>query len=91
MDLIVLEAFVSVVDHGSIVAAAARLHLTQSAVTRIIQNLEDTLGIPFVNRQTRPVKPTRAGYSQGKARIYKKQCHKFKNQHSNWAWAKKCA
>jgi DNA-binding transcriptional LysR family regulator len=30
MNLIDLEAFVSVVDHGSIVAAAAALHLTQS-------------------------------------------------------------
>ena len=34
MNLIDLEAFVSVVDRGSIVAAAAHLHLTQSAVTR---------------------------------------------------------
>jgi len=61
MNLIDLEAFVSVVDHGSIVAAAAKLHLTQSAVTRRIQNLEDALGSPLLNRQTRPVQPTRAG------------------------------
>ena len=45
MNLIDLEAFVSVVDHGSVVAAAAGLHLTQSAVTRRIQNLEDVLGM----------------------------------------------
>jgi DNA-binding transcriptional LysR family regulator len=43
MNLIDLEAFVSVVSRGSIVAAAAHLHLTQSAVTRRIQNLEDVL------------------------------------------------
>jgi DNA-binding transcriptional LysR family regulator len=61
MNLIDLEAFVSVVDHGSIVAAAARLHLTQSAVTRRIQNLEDALGSPLLDRQTRPLQPTRAG------------------------------
>jgi DNA-binding transcriptional LysR family regulator len=61
MNLIDLGAFVSVVDHGSIVAAAARLHLTQSAVTRRIQSLEDALGTPLLNRQTRPVQPTRAG------------------------------
>jgi DNA-binding transcriptional LysR family regulator len=61
MNLIDLEAFVSVVDRGSIVAAAAHLHLTQSAVTRRVQNLEDVLGSPLLDRQTRPVQPTRAG------------------------------
>jgi DNA-binding transcriptional LysR family regulator len=61
MNLIDLEAFVSVVDRGSIVAAAAGLHLTQSAVTRRIQNLEDALGTPLLDRQTRPLQPTRAG------------------------------
>jgi DNA-binding transcriptional LysR family regulator len=61
MNLIDLEAFVSVVDHGSVVAAAAGLHLTQSAVTRRIQNLEDVLGMPLLDRKTRPLQPTRAG------------------------------
>jgi DNA-binding transcriptional LysR family regulator len=61
MNLIDLEAFVSVVDRGSIVAAAAQLHLTQSAVTRRIQNLEDVLGLPLLDRQTRPLQPTRVG------------------------------
>jgi DNA-binding transcriptional LysR family regulator len=61
MNLIDLEAFVSVVDRGSIVAAAADLHLTQSAVTRRIQNLEDALGSPLLDRQTRPLQLTRAG------------------------------
>jgi DNA-binding transcriptional LysR family regulator len=61
MNLIDLEAFVSVVDRGSIVAAAADLHLTQSAVTRRIQNLEELLGSPLLDRQTRPLQPTRAG------------------------------
>jgi DNA-binding transcriptional LysR family regulator len=61
MNLIDLEAFVSVVDRGSVVAAAAYLHLTQSAVTRRIQNLEDVLGSPLLDRQTRPLQPTRAG------------------------------
>src|SRR5580704_12060724 len=60
MNLIDLEAFVSVVDNGSVVAAAAGLHLTQSAVTRRIQNLEDALGSPLLDRKTRPLQPTRA-------------------------------
>src|SRR5260370_1978540 len=61
MNLIDLEAFVSVVDHGSIVAAAAALHLTQSAVTRRVQSLEDMLGASLLDRQTRPLQPTLAG------------------------------
>ncbi len=42
-------------------AAAAALHLTQSAVTRRIQNLEDAPGMPLLDRQTRPMQLTRAG------------------------------
>jgi DNA-binding transcriptional LysR family regulator len=61
MNLIDLEAFVSVVDHGSIVRAATALHLTQSAVTRRVQNLEDALGVPLLDRLSRPLKPTSAG------------------------------
>lgn len=61
MNLIDLEAFVAVVDHGSVVAASAILHLTQSAVTRRIQNLEDSLGVQLLDRQNRPLQPTRAG------------------------------
>jgi DNA-binding transcriptional LysR family regulator len=56
-----LEALVSVLDHGSIVGASAALHLTQSAVSRRIQNLEDVLGVPLLDRQMRPLQPTRAG------------------------------
>lgn len=61
MNLADLEAFVCVLDHGSIVGASAALHLTQSAVTRRIQTLEDALGVPLLDRQTRPLQPTRAG------------------------------
>ena len=61
MNLTDLEAFVSVLDQGSIVAASAALHLTQSAVPRRVQNLEDVLGVPLLDRQTRPLQPTRAG------------------------------
>jgi len=56
-----VEAFLAVVDTGSIVGAAARLHLTQPGVTRRVQNLELTLGIPLLDRQSKPLKPTAAG------------------------------
>jgi DNA-binding transcriptional LysR family regulator len=52
-----------VVDGGSIVAASAKLHLTQSAVTRRVQNLEGSLGVSLFDRQTRPLQLTTAGRS----------------------------
>ncbi|MGF6232069.1 DNA-binding transcriptional LysR family regulator [Inquilinus ginsengisoli] len=64
-----LEAFVAVVETGSIVAASARLHLTQPGVTRRVQNLEERLGAALLDRQSKPLKPTAAGrqaYEQGR-------------------------
>jgi DNA-binding transcriptional LysR family regulator len=56
-----LEAFVAVVETGSIVSASARLNLTQPGVTRRIQNLEERLGVALLDRQSKPLKPTSAG------------------------------
>lgn len=56
-----LEAFVAVVETGSIVAASARLNLTQPGVTRRVQNLEDRLGVALLDRQSKPLKPTTSG------------------------------
>lgn len=56
-----LEAFVAVVETGSIVAASARINLTQPGITRRIQSLEDSLGIALLDRQSKPLKPTAAG------------------------------
>lgn len=56
-----LEAFVAVVETGSIVAASTRLNVTQSAVTRRIQSLEDCLGSRLLNRNSKPLKPTSTG------------------------------
>jgi DNA-binding transcriptional LysR family regulator len=57
-----LVAFVTVVETGSIVAASARLNLTQPGVTRRIQNLEEMLGMQLLDRVSKPLKPTAAGY-----------------------------
>lgn len=56
-----IEAFLAVVDTGSIVGAASRLHLTQPGVTRRVQNLEQSLGVDLLDRQSKPLKPTAAG------------------------------
>jgi DNA-binding transcriptional LysR family regulator len=56
-----LEAFVAVVETGSIIGASARLNLTQPGVTRRVQNLEERLGAALLDRQSKPLKPTSAG------------------------------
>ncbi|ANN77498.1 LysR family transcriptional regulator [Bordetella flabilis] len=56
-----LEAFVAVVETGSIVSASARLHLTQPGVTRRIQSLEEKLDAVLLDRLSKPLKPTAAG------------------------------
>ncbi len=61
MNLSDLEAFAAVVESGSIVGAAGRLYLTQSAVTKRIQNLEGALDVILLDRQSRPMRPTHLG------------------------------
>jgi DNA-binding transcriptional LysR family regulator len=57
-----LEAFVAVVESGSMVRAAEKLHLTQPGLTRRVQSLESTLGNELLDRQSKPLKPTAAGH-----------------------------
>ena len=56
-----LRAFVAVVSEKSLTKAAERLHLTQSAVSRRIQQLEDQLGSAVLDRSNRPPTPTFLG------------------------------
>ena len=56
-----IEAFVAVVETGSISAAAARLNLTQPGITRRVQNLEETVGTGLLDRMSKPLRPTHAG------------------------------
>ncbi|HHX84146.1 MAG TPA: LysR family transcriptional regulator ArgP [Actinomycetales bacterium] len=55
-----LRTLVAVVDLGSFDAAAAHLHVTQSAVSQRIRALEDSAGRILVRRD-RPVSPTASG------------------------------
>ncbi len=45
-----LERFLAVIDHGSLVAAARHLHLTQQALSASLANLERDLGVRLFNR-----------------------------------------
>src|SRR3546814_10308667 len=56
-----IEAFVAVVETGSLGAASGRLHLTQPGVSRRLRSLEEMLGVELVDRQSKPLKPSAAG------------------------------
>jgi DNA-binding transcriptional LysR family regulator len=61
-----LVAFESAVRHASFTKAAAELHLTQSAVSRQIQQLEDFLGRSLFVREHRALRLTIAGEGYAK-------------------------
>lgn len=56
-----LRAFVAVADTGSVRAAAARLVLTESAVSAAIGALSSEVGVPMVERDGRGVRLTPSG------------------------------
>ncbi|PRY69798.1 LysR family transcriptional regulator [Halomonas ventosae] len=56
-----LRTLVALRDAGSLVEAAERVHLTQSALSHQIKDLEERLASPLFLRKTRPVEFTRAG------------------------------
>jgi DNA-binding transcriptional LysR family regulator len=60
-DLADLRAFIAVADLGSFTAAAAELHLSQSALSRRIDKLEETLTVRLFERTTRKVALTPVG------------------------------
>lgn len=56
-----LTAFVVVAEERSFTRAAAKLGMSQSALSQIVRRLETSLGLPLLNRTTRSVAPTEAG------------------------------
>lgn len=51
MTLLGIESFMAIVKFGNLSAAAKSLYVTQPAITRRIQQLEDELGYPLLKRQ----------------------------------------
>ncbi|AMW80222.1 LysR family transcriptional regulator [Acinetobacter sp. TGL-Y2] len=56
-----LKNFVSIVDSGSIVAAAEHLSQTNSAISRSLSRLESKLNVTLLERTTRSLKLTQEG------------------------------
>src|SRR5215216_5276740 len=56
-----LQAFVAVARERSFTKAAAKLGISQSALSQTIRELEERLGVRLLTRTTRSVSPTAAG------------------------------
>lgn len=61
MELRELEYFLAIVNHGNISEAARALHITQPAMTRSLQHLEEELGKPLMIRGSRRIELTEDG------------------------------
>ncbi|MEK6292999.1 MAG: LysR family transcriptional regulator [Paraburkholderia tropica] len=61
MNLRQLEHVIALAEEGSFARAAQRVHLSQPALSRSIQTLEDDLGMALFDRTTREVQITPAG------------------------------
>ena len=67
MTLKQLEYFVTIINCGSISAAAQQLHISQPPLSMQIRSLEEELGVLLLERSTRVVRATDAGQ-----RLYEK-------------------
>lgn len=56
-----MRAYCAVADCGSFTLAARQLHLTQSAISMLVQQLEDAVGFKLFDRRRNAVTPTEAG------------------------------
>ncbi|ACL23448.1 LysR family transcriptional regulator [Chloroflexus aggregans] len=65
LNLHLLRIYVAVLDHGSFTRAAEALTMSQSAVSRAVQELERQLGTVLLERRPRGVAPTEAGVILG--------------------------
>jgi DNA-binding transcriptional LysR family regulator len=53
-----IEAFQAVVEQGTVVRASEQLHITQSAMSKLIANLENDTGLQLFDRTTGRLVPT---------------------------------
>ena len=64
-----LRSFAKVVELGSFARAAERLSVSTSAVSRQVADLEATLDVRLLNRTTRKLSLTEAGFARYERRV----------------------
>ena len=81
MELKQLRHFLTAAKHRRIHAAATKLNMSQSALTRSLQTLEESLGVPLLERDSRGVRLTVYGESlAAHARIILNETQKTLNE-----------
>ena len=84
MRLQAVEQFIAVVDAGSIRGAARQLDMSQPALTRALQQLEEELGVQLMDRSGRGVTPTAAGSAfLSRARVAEAELRKAAEEAKN--------
>ncbi|MEG9303012.1 LysR family transcriptional regulator [Psychrobacter celer] len=79
-----LTAFITVADNGSFTRASDQMHLTQSAVSGLIKELESSLGIVLFDRTTRQLSLSAVGrHLLPQARRVLNEMHLFENEASS--------
>lgn len=61
IDFLGIQAFLAVAESGSFAMAAARLHLSQTAISHRMRKLEESLGVELIVRTSRGIALTEAG------------------------------
>lgn len=61
LDVTLLRTFVDIVETGNMTTTAARLHMTQGAVSQQVRRLEELLGCAVLERDKRGIRLTAAG------------------------------
>jgi DNA-binding transcriptional LysR family regulator len=61
MDIRIMEYYLAIIREGNISAAAEALHVSQSALSRQIKDLEEELGVKLFERGSRRIKLTEEG------------------------------
>ena len=61
MNLNQLKYFVSVAENRSFTKAAMQYYISQTAITQQVKALEEKIGTPLLDRNTRPISLTPAG------------------------------
>src|SRR5574344_1557355 len=61
MDIHELEAFIALAESMHFAKAAIRIHLSPSALSRLLARLEEEIGVPLLERDTRQVSLTPEG------------------------------